>query len=178
MSVYRVELSNNSNASCKNMKCKGKIMKGELRIGMTYLNSYYGGLCTDWHHPYCFSQKHKNLGDLELDGFEALPKEKKEIISSLLKKKEKKIETEVEEKKAWKISDDMKIFIPRDILAYLQRTDFYQEWNFFEASEEEKTGLESFFAFLYNGIENETLKANYTLEYFIEEMECLSWSFM
>jgi len=61
MSTYHIEHAKSGRASCK--KCKGKLEKGELRIGISSMREDYS--MTSYQHPKCFTIPRKLGVDAE-----------------------------------------------------------------------------------------------------------------
>ena len=93
MPPLKVQYAPGSQASCKNAKCKQKILKGELRIGIGASNHFGDGddLVWGYRHLCCFTaiqiknakKDEKTVSDIE--GYDELQKEDKNLVKQLLK---------------------------------------------------------------------------------------------
>ncbi|PKA56487.1 Poly [ADP-ribose] polymerase 1 [Apostasia shenzhenica] len=77
-----IEVSQTSRAMCKH--CGEKIMKGTIRISTKLEGKNSKGLL--WHHVNCFKQMFPSADIEKVSGWDTLPQQEKETISSMFKK--------------------------------------------------------------------------------------------
>jgi len=89
---YQVQYAKNSNATCKNTRCKKEIEKGELRLGKEVANPKGDESDTHWYHLLCMFDSLRRArkatkkigGEDDLKGFDSLEAEDQKKVLGLI----------------------------------------------------------------------------------------------